>query len=100
MNVFTKNTRGQLRSLMLAGLLGTGLAVQATSVAANEPVNINSADAKTLAATIDGVGLKRAKAIIEYRDMHGPFASVEALRDVQGIGTKTVSENKTKLTVN
>jgi len=32
--------------------------------------------------------------------MNGPFASVEALRDVPGIGSETVSANKAKLTVN
>ena len=97
MNVFTNNARNQLRSLMLIGLLGTALGNP--SAFAAEPVNINSADAKTLATTIDGVGLKRAEAIIEHRNVHGPFTSVEALREVPGIGLKTVSANKSKLTV-
>jgi competence protein ComEA len=97
MNVFTNNSCGQLRTLMLASLLGTVLA--SSSVLAAEPLNINFADAKTLATTIDGVGLKRAEAIIEHRNMHGPFASVEALHKVPGIGMKTVSANKSKLTV-
>ena len=61
---------------MLAGLLGAMLGAPQASAA--EPVNINSVDPETLATTIDGVGLKRAEAIIEHHNMNGPFASVEA----------------------
>ena len=66
---------------------------------AGEPVNINQADAKTLAAAINGVGMKRAQAIIAYRSEHGPFDSVEALSEVPGIGSKTVSDNRDRLKV-
>ena len=86
-----------MHSLILAGLLGTALGAPQASAA--ESVNINSADAETLATTIDGVGLKHTEAILEHRNMNGPFTSVEALRDVPRIGSKTVSANKAKLTV-
>jgi len=58
-----------MRGLLCAGLLLAGL------VQADEPqvVNINSADATTLAQVLDGVGLSRAQAIIDYRDRHGDF---------------------------
>jgi competence protein ComEA len=64
-----------------------------------DPVDINSADAGTLAGAISGVGESRAAAIVEYRDAHGPFASVDELSNVQGIGMKTVDKNRSNLMV-
>jgi competence protein ComEA len=63
------------------------------------PVDINSADAATLAETIDGVGERKAMAIVEYREIHGPFLTVDELAGVKGIGEKTVERNREKLTV-
>jgi len=63
-----------------------------------DPVDINSADAETLAASIDGVGTQKAIAIVKYREANGPFASVDDLTNVQGIGMKTVDRNRDKLT--
>jgi len=40
-------------------------------------------------AMLDGIGEVLAKRIIEYRDEQGPFASVQDLRNVKGIGKKT-----------
>ena len=41
-------------------------------------------------AVLPGIGPKTAAAIVEYRTAHGPFASIEALCNVKGIGQKTV----------
>jgi len=62
------------------------------------PVNINSADKKTL-MTVKGVGEKRAEAIISYRDKYGPFKSVDELIEVEGIGQSTLDSNRESLTV-
>ena len=62
-------------------------------------VNINTADAQTLAVALDGVGASRAKAIVEYRDAHGPFRSVDDLAQVKGIGERVVDANRAHLTV-
>jgi competence protein ComEA len=61
------------------------------------PVDINTADATVLASTIDGVGEKKASGIIRYRETHGPFASVDELANVKGIGAVTVERNRQKL---
>ena len=66
---------------------------------AGEPVNINTADAEAIAEVIKGVGLKRAQAIIAYRDEHGPFKTVDGLVQVRGIGEKIVEDSRRKLTV-
>ena len=66
----------------------------AAGLASAGPVNVNTADAETLAAELDGVGTVRAEAIVEYRKAHGPFGSVEDLASVKGIGEATVASNR------
>lgn len=63
------------------------------------PVDINEADAETLAAELDGVGLAKARAIVEYRTKNGPFTSAEDLGKVKGIGTKVLADNKGNIRV-
>jgi competence protein ComEA len=62
-------------------------------------VNINTADAKTLAAALEGIGPSRAEAIVQYRKEHGPFKSPEALTNVKGIGQSVVESNLDRMTV-
>ena len=57
------------------------------------PVNINTADAETISAELKGIGLAKAKAIVEYRRKHGPFKSPQDLSLVKGIGERTVEIN-------
>lgn len=58
------------------------------------PVNINTADAKTIGDALSGIGLKKAQAIVKYREEKGPFKTVEELVNVDGIGEKTVAKIK------
>ena len=64
-----------------------------------EPVDINTADAATLASAIKGVGEKKAETIVAYRETHGPFTRVEDLSNVKGIGPGTVEKNRQNLEV-
>lgn len=82
-----------VRAFLVASVLSAALVVLAA-----EPVNINAADAQTL-ATLKGIGEKRAEAIIEYRSKHGPFVSIEDLVKVKGIGVKTLEKNRDNMTV-
>ena len=69
-----------------------------TQVAMNAPtVNINEADAKTLATVLDGVGMHRAEAIVLYHNKNGKFYSAEELTAVKGIGKGTVARNEKKI---
>ncbi len=61
-------------------------------------VNVNEADAAAIANALSGVGLSRAKAIVEYRDQYGPFYSAEELTAVKGIGPSTVERNMSRIT--
>ncbi len=58
------------------------------------PVDINHADAATIASSLDGIGLSKAQAIVAWRDAHGAFKSVDDLRQVKGIGDKTLQRNR------
>lgn len=68
-------------------------------VANAEPLDINSADATTIAETISGIGPARAEAIVAFRNENGPFGSVDDLVLVKGIGMATIDKNRDKLKV-
>lgn len=61
------------------------------------PVDINKADAATIAKELQGVGLSRAQAIVAYREKNGAFKTVEDLRKVKGIGAKTLELNRANI---
>ncbi len=63
------------------------------------PVDINTANAETLSAELDGVGMSKATAIVEYREKHGPFKNPEDLSLVKGIGDRTVELNRANIRV-
>ena len=58
------------------------------------PVNINTADAKTISASLSGIGISKAENIVKYRTDKGAFKAPEELANVKGIGAKTVEKNK------
>ncbi|MDD5578509.1 MAG: helix-hairpin-helix domain-containing protein [Methylobacter sp.] len=58
------------------------------------PVNINTADAKTISESLSGIGQKKAEAIVKYREKEGQFKTIEDLTKVSGIGEKTVEKNR------
>ncbi len=82
----------------LRNLLSACLLLPLSAVAGNS-LNINTADSEALVDGLDGVGPQKALAIVQYRQQHGPFKRVEDLALVDGIGTKTVEQNRTRMTV-
>lgn len=66
-------------------------------IAAIEQIDLNSADAETLARSLSGVGLSKAQAIVRYREQYGPFASLEELTEVTGIGPAILERNRDRL---
>lgn len=78
-----------LKSMLLALALMLPL-----SVFAGEPVDINNADASAIAASLNGIGDAKARAIVEYREKNGPFKSADELVKVKGVGLKTVDKNR------
>lgn len=61
-------------------------------------MNINTASITEL-TTLPGVGEVKARAIVDYRENHGPFKSVEELMMVSGIGEKTYEKLREKICV-
>lgn len=83
--------------LMLKSLL-LSLVLAASALAADK-VDINRADAATLAAGLNGVGMAKAEAIVAHRKEHGPFKSADQLAEVKGIGLKLVEKNRDRIVV-
>ena len=62
-------------------------------------VSINHASAEQLAQALNGVGLKKAQAIVSYREEYGPFKTLEDLKQVPGMGSALVERNLAHLTL-
>lgn len=56
-------------------------------------LNINSASAEDISKTLKGVGIKKAQAIVEYRESYGDFHHIDELTSVKGIGKSTLAKN-------
>jgi competence protein ComEA len=93
MQIYKEADMRYLGSLFLSLLMLVAAQVQAG------PVDINSADAGALAAAIVGIGEKKAVSIIQYREANGPFASIDELAAVKGIGSATIEKNRQNLTI-
>lgn len=74
-----------IASLFLALTLATGSAYAAK-------IDINKATASEL-MQLDGIGEKKAQAIVKFRKKHGKFTSAQDLLNVPGIGEATVKKN-------
>lgn len=60
-----------------------------TAFAGITEINLNTADLDTL-CLLPGIGKQRAEAILVYREINGPFAALEDVMNVSGIGPATV----------
>ncbi len=84
---------------MLHRLLLVWLFTVPTAVISDQLVDINTADSETLVDDLVGIGPQKASAIVQYRQQHGPFKRVEDLEFVNGIGPRTVEQNRARMTV-
>ena len=83
------------RIAMVTALLLLGV----TSIASAGQVDINRADAATIAKELSGVGESLAKAIVEYREKNGAFKTADDLAKVKGVGPKMVEKNRANIRV-
>lgn len=93
-----------LKTALLAFSLVLGVIAPQAYAAGKEPaiqaqpvVNINTASAEELSETLQGVGLKKAEAIVAWREKNGPFKRVEDLANVKGIGASTLDKNRPRI---
>ena len=79
---------------------GSSASPTPSSASSEKPgkVHLNRATEAEL-QTVSGIGQKRASDIIAYREANGPFRSVEDLKNVSGIGEKTLEKLKDAFTV-
>lgn len=85
-----KLLRCLILGLVCALAAGPGLTAQ---------IDINLASADQIARTMKGVGPNKAEAIVLYRRHNGPFARIEDLIRVRGIGKKTIEMNRDVISV-
>lgn len=70
----------------------------AAGAAAGGRVNLNTADLSAL-DSLPGIGPAKAQGILDWRQQHGRFASVDDLLDVPGIGASTLDRLRDLVTV-
>ena len=95
-------------SCLLALIVAAFVSIQSPAWAQNDSrpaeveeartqVDINTADAKTLAMALDGIGLAKAREIVAYREQNGEFKTIEDLEEVRGIGPATIARNRDRI---
>ena len=70
-----------------------------SSLTAAAPVNINTAQASEIADALNGIGLSKAQAIVDYRSAYGDFSQADEIVFVRGIGESTYEKNKSDILV-
>ena len=80
------------------GVIALAVLLFSLVAVAAERVNVNSADAETLATELIGIGPAKAAAIVAYRQEQGSFKSVDDLLLVRGIGQSILDKNRERIT--
>jgi len=94
-----------IKSVLCATLFALLTSVSVGSFAAKktepvEPAKAAVAQSTAINRELKGIGAAKAKAIVAYREAHGPFSSVDDLLEVKGIGAATLEKNRAKLRLN
>ena len=84
-------------SIALPSMAAPAVGERLASASEQVKVNINQAGPEQIAEMLTGIGLKRARAIVDFRDAHGPFKSAEELLQVKGVGEATLQKNRSKI---
>ena len=94
-NNYLSDLRYRLAALFFLVALVSMTSISA--IASDNTVNINLADQATLETSLEGVGPALARRIVEFREMYGPFESLEQFLEVKGVGPKIVETNQSKI---
>lgn len=87
------------RALPFSAIVSNRSETESTSsIGTNGRININTANVEQLSLLPD-IGPTIAQRIIDYRQMHGPFSSIEELQLVEGIGKKRLDGLRDYITV-
>lgn len=77
---------------------GNGTSLTGAADQDSDKVNINTADLETL-MSLPGIGQGKAQSILDYRQEHGSFQSIEEIMNVDGIKEGTYTKFKDKITI-
>ena len=94
---YSHSVQANGKSTGLSSMTANNIFMQDTAQVANS-VNINTASADEL-STLPGVGMKKAEAIIDYRELNGDFTSTEEIVNVKGIGPKMLEKISALITI-
>ncbi len=81
-----------------SAVTGGGAGTSPAAGASTAPVNLNTATLAEL-TTLPGIGPVLGQRILDYRTAHGPFASIDGLQQVAGIGPSKFADLKDHVTV-
>ena len=62
-------------------------------------LDINQADAASIASALEGIGPAKAKEIVAYREMFGSFRTLDELLEVPGVGAVTLEKNRSRILI-
>ncbi len=94
LSTFTAGTLAQTGEVVTNG--GASSPPSKAMDSAQETVNINTATVQQL-TQLQGIGARRAEAIVQYRDENGPFTDIAQLQEVPGIGPMLIDNNRARL---
>ena len=83
----------------MAALAALVVSSVTSSITMAAPVNINTANASEIAEALNGIGLSKAQAIVDYREAYGLFSRADEIVFVRGIGDSTFENNKSDILV-
>ncbi|MFC3115429.1 ComEA family DNA-binding protein [Cellvibrio fontiphilus] len=98
MSILSVVTLGLAASFAVAVEPSPNPVVKAEVVAQQGAININTADVAEL-TKLKGIGIKKAEAIIAWREANGDFKSVDQLIEVKGIGEATLMQNRENIRI-
>ena len=78
-------------------VLTIALMTSLSAFSSDDMININLADQATLEAGLEGIGPALARRIVEFREMYGPFESLDQFLEVKGVGSKILETNQGKI---
>jgi competence protein ComEA len=92
--------QGQVAGVSIQGTAAesTDSSKQTTTQPLSGIININTANLAQL-DTLSGIGPVYAQRIIDYRNSHGGFKSIDEIKNIKGIGDKTFDKFKDKITI-